>query len=163
MSTRSGMVLTMLTPFVLATRECAMQMMNNGLYVLDELPNVTMSDGLRKQTQDVCNGLIGTKHDLITELFDLDDLVATDATDAQVGERVERIVQWAFEDLTRLHHVVTALDEASKRDDLQFGSASLLVMESAGNILKAYEPMRTAADAVLRAVRGVPLQGAAPS
>ena len=32
---------------------------------------------------------------------------------------------------------MTALDEASKRDDLEFGSASLLVMESAGNILQA--------------------------
>ena len=162
MSTRSGMVLTMLTPFVLATRECAMQMMTNGQYVLDELPNVKMSDGLRKQTQDVCNGLIGTKHDLITELFDLDDLVPTDATDAQVGERVERIVQWAFEDLLKLHEVVTALDEASQRDP-EIGTASLLVTESATNILNAFHPMRTAADAVLRAVRGVPLQGETPA
>ena len=72
-------------------------------------------------------------------------------------------MQWAFEDLTKLHQVVTALDEASKRNDLEFGSASLLVMESAGNILNAFHPMRAAADAVLRAVRGVPLQGAAPS
>ena len=84
---------------MLATRECAMQMLSNASYVLDELPNVKMSDGLRKHTRDVCNGLIGTKHDLITELYDLDDLVATEASDAQVGERVERIVQWAFEDL----------------------------------------------------------------
>jgi hypothetical protein len=163
MSTRSGMVVAMLGPFVLATRECAMQMMTNGQYVLGELPNVKMSDGLRKQTQDVCNGLIGTKHDLITELFDLDDLAATDATDAQVGERVERIMQWAFEDLRKLHEVVTALDEASKQNDLEFGSASLLVMESAGNILHAYQPMQTAADAVLRAVQGVRLPGESPS
>jgi len=34
MSTRSGMVVAMLGPFVLATRECAMQMMTNGQYVL---------------------------------------------------------------------------------------------------------------------------------
>ena len=163
MSTRSGMVLAMLTPFVLATRECAMQMLSNGQYVLGELPNVKMSDGLRERTRDVCNGLIGTKHDLITELFDLDDLVATQATDAEVGERVERIMQWAFEDLRKLHEVVTALDEASKRNDVEFGLASMLVMESAGNILNAFHPTRAAADAVLRAVRGVPLQGAAPS
>ena len=163
MSTRSGMVVAMLGPFVLATRKCAMQMLSNAMYVLDELPNVKMSDGLRKQTQDVCNGLIGTKHDLITELFDLDDLVATEASDAQVGERVERIVQWAFEDLTKLHQVVTALDEASKQNDLEFGSASLLVMESAGNILNAFHPMRAAADAVLRAVQGVRLPGESPS
>ena len=116
MSTRNGMVLTMLGPFVLATRECAMQMLSNAAYVLGELPNVTISDGLRERTRDVCNALIGTKHDLITELFDLDDLVATEASDAQVGERVERIVQWAFEDLRKLHEVVTALDEAEQTE-----------------------------------------------
>ena len=54
---------------------------------------------------------------------------------------------------------MTALDEASKQNDLEFGSASLLVMESAGNILNAYHPMQTAADAVLRAVQGVRLRG----
>jgi hypothetical protein len=36
MSTRNGMVLAMLTPFVLATRECAMQMLSNATYVLGE-------------------------------------------------------------------------------------------------------------------------------
>ena len=40
--------------------------------------------------------------------------------------------------------------------------AHLLVMESAGNMLQAYRPMHMAAAAVLRAVQGVRLPGAAP-
>ena len=163
MSARNGMVLTMLGPFVLATRECALQMLSNATYVLGELSNVKLSDGLRERTRDVCTALIGTKHDLITELFDLDDLVATEASDAQVGERVERIVRWASEDVRKLHEVATALDKASSLDDLQSVRASLLVMESAGNVLRAYQPMRTAADAVLRAVQSVRLPGASLS
>jgi hypothetical protein len=158
---RSGLVLTMLGPFVMATRECAMQMMANGQYVLAELPNVKMGDEARRRTRHACEALIGTKHDLITELFDLDDLVATDATDEQVGQRVERIVQWAHADVAKLCDVVAALDADSKRDpDIEI--AHTLVMESAANVLQAYRPMQTASEAVLRAVQGVRLQGESP-
>lgn len=161
MSSRKGMVVVMLGPFVMATRECALQMLSNAQYVLGELPNVTMSDELRTRTQDVCGALVGTKHDLITELFDLDDLVATDASDEQVGERVERIVRWAYEDIAKLVDVVAALDEESRRNP-EVALAHMLVMGSAGNTLQAYQPMHSAAEAVLRAVRGVPLQGVSP-
>ena len=162
MSSRNGMLVAMLGPFVLATRECAVQMLANAQYVLGELPNVKVSQGLRTQTREVCEALVGTKHDLITELFDLAELVATDASDEQVGERVERIRQWARNDIARLVNVVTALEEESKRDP-GVELTHLLVMESTGNILQAYQPMHTAADAVLRAVRGVPLQGRSAS
>ena len=110
------MVVTMLGPFVMATRECAMQMLANAQYVLGELPNVKMCEEARRRTEHACTALIGTKHDLITELFDLDDLVASDASDEQVGERVDRIVRWAHADLAKLCDVVAALDAESKRD-----------------------------------------------
>ena len=104
--------------------------------------------------------MAGTRHDLITELFDLDDLVASDPTDERVGERVERIVQWARVDVARLCDVVAARDTDSKRDpDIEV--AHVLVMESAANLLQANRPMQ-AAEAVLRPVRGVRLTGAAP-
>jgi hypothetical protein len=152
------MLVAMLGPFVLAARECAMQMLANAQYVLGELPNVKVSQGLRTQIREVCEALVGTRHDLITELFDLSDLVATDASDEQVGERVERIKQWAREDIAKLVDVVTALEEECKRDP-GVELTHLLVMESTGNIRQAYQPMHSAAEAVLRSVRGVPLQG----
>lgn len=150
---RNGMVTTMLTPFMLATRECAVQMMSNACYMLNELPNVNMPPELLERTRAVCNELIGTKHDLITEIFDLDELLASDASDEKVGERVQRIVRWAHDDLVKMHGLVTALDELSKRD-AQYSLASLLVVESATNLLNAFHQMRTAADGVMRAVQG---------
>lgn len=82
MSKRDGMVLTMLDVFTLCARECAVQVMQNAIYVQKEPPNVRMSDALRRQAGETCDQLIGTKHDLITELFDLDELLPTDASDA---------------------------------------------------------------------------------
>ena len=153
---RNAVVLTMLDPFVMSARECAMQMLQNGTYMQKELANVRMSDELRRQAEDVCGELIGTKHDVMTELFDLKDLVSTDAPDEKVAERVMRIVQWALDDLRQLHAAVTALEEES-RQDAGVTLASILVMESAGNILQAFGQMKSAAEGVLRALRDTTL------
>lgn len=155
---RDGMMLTMLEVFTLCVRECAVQMLQNAAYVKQELPNVQLSQTLRKQADEVCDRMIGTKHDLITELFDLDELLATDAPDTAVGERVERMVQWARDDLLALHGLVVAIDDEATRDP-QAITANILVMESAGSILQAFNRMQRAADGVLRAVRGCPLAG----
>ena len=149
---RNAVVRTMLDPFVMSARECAMQMLQNGTYMQKELSNVAMSEELRRQAEEVCGQLIGTKHDVMTELFDLKDLVGTDAPDEKVAERVMRIVQWALDDLRQLHAVVTALEEES-RQDAGVTLASILVMESAGNILQAFGQMKSAAEGVLRALR----------
>ncbi len=153
---RNAMLLTMLTPFVMATRECALQMMSNARFVLNELPNVQMPETFRERTRSVCNDMIGTKHDLITELFDLDELVAGEAPDEEVAERVERIVRWTVEDLVRLDGVVRELWAESDRDPkVVLGSA--LVSESAANVLNSFHPVQTAAEAVLRVARGTSL------
>jgi hypothetical protein len=154
-SMRNGMVLTMLEPFVMSARECAVQMLQNGMYIQKELPNVKMSDTLRQRTAEVCGRLLSTKHDLINELYGLKDLVGTDAPDAQIAERVSRIVLWAREDLVKLHEVVTAVIAESEQTP-EAGVASLLLTESATNMLRAYTPMHSAAEAVLRAVQGGP-------
>ena len=158
MRNRDGMVLTMLGVFMLCARECTVQMMQNAIYVQKELPDARMSDALRRQAGEICDQLIGTKHDLITELFDLDELLPTDALDATIGERVERMVRWARDDLLRLHELVVAIEDESRRDP-QAMIAGILVMESAGNILNAFNRMQSAADGVLRAVQGCPLAG----
>lgn len=105
MSKRDGMVLTVLDVFTLCARECAVQMMQNAIYVQKELPNVQMSGALRRQAGETCDQLIGTKH------------------------------------------------------DPQAMIARILVMESAGNVLNAFNRMQSAADGVLRAVQGCPLAG----
>ena len=151
MTQRSGMVVTMLVPFAACARECAVQMLSNAMYVQRELPNVQMPDALRARTQEVCGALIGTKHDLITELGEIDELVAGDGTDEAIAVRVERIVAWILEDLKALHDVVMAVDEESRRDP-GVGLASLLVTESATNVFNAFSAVQRAAEGVRRAL-----------
>jgi hypothetical protein len=88
MSQRNAMVQTMLVPFVMAARECAVQMMSNAMFALE------------------------------------------------------------------------GLDAESKRDT-NAALASILVMESAGKMLQAFDAMRRAAESVRRAVQGESVPGVA--
>ena len=126
------------------TRECAVQMLYNALYIQKELPKVVMSDELRQRTAGLCSTLIGTKHDLITEIFELDERMESDASDAEVLRRIDRVVRWAEEDALEMHGVVMALD-AEEQTDLTKAGAYLLVAESAVNILRPLNNMREVA------------------
>ena len=55
--------------------QCAMAMLDSGTYIQRELPNVRMDDAVRASAAELCSQLIGTKHDIIHELSDLDDLL----------------------------------------------------------------------------------------
>jgi len=123
------------------TRECAVQMIDNALYIQKELPNVVMSDELRQRTVGLCSTLIGTKHDLITEIFELDERMQSGASNAEVLRRIDRMVTWAGEDALKMHEVVMELGAASEKDVMKVG-AYLLVSESAVNILKPLNQMR---------------------
>ena len=128
-----------------SARGCAMAMLENAIYVEKELPNVAMPDELRKLTAKVLSELIGTKHDIITEVSELDELLASAPSDAvKHAERVERIVRWLSDDMKELHGLVTALREAGDKNP-DYGSALMLVMESATNILLTYNKVLDAA------------------
>lgn len=47
MNERTAEAIQTIREFQTQTRECAIQMMMNALYIQNELPNVGMSDGLR--------------------------------------------------------------------------------------------------------------------
>jgi predicted DNA-binding protein len=123
------------------TRECAVQMMMNAIFIQQELPNVRMSDELRQRTEKLCSILIGTKHDLVTEIFELDEALETGAGNVEVLRRINRMVQWAGEDVLKMHEIVTAL-AAEGQKDVMNGGAYLLVSESAVNILTPRTRMR---------------------
>jgi len=122
-------------------RECAVQMMMNALYIQREFPNVQMSDALRQVTEGLCSILIGTKHDLVSEIFELDERLQDGASNVEVLRRVNRIVQWAGEDALKMHEIVMALD-AELQKGVVDGGAYLLVSESAVNILTPLHEMR---------------------
>ena len=123
------------------TRECAVQMMMNAIYIQRELGNVQMSDELRERTVELSSVLIGTKHDLVSEIFELDERLESGAGNAEVLRRIDRMVQWAEEDALKMHEIVMALD-AELQKGVMDGGAYLLVSESAVNILTPLKKMR---------------------
>jgi hypothetical protein len=127
-------------------RGCAMAMLENASYIQKQLPNVRMNDALRQQTQQVCTSLIGTKYDIISELSELDELLGS-ASESVILSRVDRIVQWLQEGITRTHGLVLALETASKQDPACAG-AYILASESATNILVAFNRTKAAADSL---------------
>ena len=118
-----------------AIRGCAMSMMNSALYIRKELPNVTMSDELRAETEEVCDSLIATKHDLLNQLADAGD--SLDAGNRQEAlRRLAKGLAWAREDLGRMHNLVTRLrDAAGASDDY---SACMLVQGAAIDTMMSY-------------------------
>ena len=128
-------------------RNCALVMLESATYIQSELANVRMNDALRAQTEQVCTALVGTKHDIISELFELDELLGSEASASIINSRVHRIVQWFQDDITHMHQLVTALESASKQEPA-CGLAYILVAESATNILNAFDRTRAAADSL---------------
>ncbi len=61
--------------FASAAQNCAMQMMSNAAYIQTELPSLTLPEGMSEQITVLCDSLIATKHDVISELFELSEVV----------------------------------------------------------------------------------------
>jgi hypothetical protein len=132
---------------MIEARNCALVMLESATYIQRELAHVRLNHELRAQTEQVCTALVGTKHDIISELFELDELLGPDASAPVIRSRVNRIVQWLWDDITRMHQLVMALESASKQNPV-CGLAYVLVAESATNMLNAFNRTRTAADSL---------------
>ncbi len=124
-----------------------MVMLESAIYIQKELPNVLMDDLLRAQTEQICSALVGTKHDVISDLFELDELLASKPQKSAIVSRVDRLERWLWEDITKMHVIVTALNSASTQDPKR-GSAYLLVAESATNILNSFNHFTAAANSL---------------
>jgi hypothetical protein len=127
-------------------RVCALVMLENASYVERELAHVHISDDLRSRACDVCSSLVGTKHDILSELGELNEILASPAVDdLDVATRLERVVRWLSDDLPKMYELVAHLNAASEHDS-QYTAASVLVTESAANILVAFNRVRSALD-----------------
>ena len=136
-----------LTEFLGKAYACAMQMLENAAYIEKELPNIEIGEESRRQILDICSALVGTKHDVVSELGELADLDLSPGANA-IQNRVKRIMGWSAEELPKLHGLVQAL-QAGSDQDRGTGLAFLLVAESATNILKAFSAMSDAAERYL--------------
>jgi len=131
-------------------RNCAMVMLENAAFIQTELPNVHMDADLVSQAEQLCDDLIGTKHDVIHDLFELDyELRSADIEQAKAyaSATLDRLLRWMQEDNMKMHSLVVALDAASKREP-KSGSAFMLVLESATNILNAFNRVKAAVELI---------------
>lgn len=131
-------------------RECAMALLESGDFIQRELTNVRMDDATRASAAKLCSQLIGTKHDIIHELFDLDELLRGGVDEDTIHSRIDRIRRWLFNDVSQMHELVTTLASAVERDP-ECGGAYILVAESATNILRPFKRAIAAADLLTNA------------
>ena len=61
-------------------RNCALVMLESATYIKSELAHVQMNDAHRAQTEQLRTALVGTKHDIISELFELDEFFGSQAS-----------------------------------------------------------------------------------
>jgi hypothetical protein len=131
--------------FASAAQDCAMQMMGNAIYIQTELPLITLPEGAKAQISRLCDSLISTKHDVISELFELSEVLESSTSLAGIKKRIERIIRWLWETILEMNEVVQSLQTASEAD-AQLSIGWLLVAESATNILNPFNRAAEAAD-----------------
>jgi len=133
--------------FIEAAMSCAAGMLDNASFIRKELVNVRMSKAHQAETESICSSLIGTKFDVVSEVRELDDLVASNAEHSAILGVSERIVHCFREDINSLHKLVMSLRaESDKNPDGVL--ASVLVSESAANILNAFNQTLAALEAL---------------
>jgi hypothetical protein len=104
---------------------------------------IVMDAALREQTEKVCGDLIGTKHDVVHEAFELDDLLESNASEERTLARIDFIGRLLHEDIKiKLHRVVKSIQAAG--DTIAY----VLVAESATDILNEYNRFIAAVDAL---------------
>ena len=119
--------------FIQATRSCAMQMMSNASYIQRELPTIEAPDELRAKVEDLCDSLIGTKHDVITELFELEEQERGGVDEERLSKKMDRIVRWLCESIQKMHELVQEVEQLVSKDPC-YGLLFILIIESATNI-----------------------------
>jgi len=132
-----------------------MAMLENGAYIETELPNMELPSGFHAKVKHVCSDLLGTKYDVIHEIFDIDELLGSSPQDdAAINSRIGRIVDWLSEPIREMHELVQELQPAS-RNDHRYGLTFVLITESATNILNAFNATVDAAGALVDEVKTV--------
>jgi len=132
---------------LVAIRDCALIMLENASYIQRELPSVEMDEPLKSQTAEVCESMVGTKHDVISGLFEIDDLLKSKTDWAVVSSRIDRLIRWLWEDISKMHQVVMALRQDSQKNQNHTLSL-ILVQESAASIISAFNCAKAAVDAL---------------
>ena len=122
-------------------RACALSMLDNAALIETELPEVGMSAALEARTREVCDELVGAKHDVFAELAELDRLRDEGPLpDEIVRASFERVIGWLQAPLGPMHELARALEA-----QLQGGAAWTLVADAATHVYEAFGRARESA------------------
>lgn len=122
-------------------RACALSMSDNAALIETELPEVGMPAALEARTREVCDELVGARHDVFAELSRLDELSdAGPASDEAVRGSFERIIGWLQAPLGPMHELARALEAQPEG-----GVAWSLVAESATHVYETFGRARDSA------------------
>lgn len=122
-------------------RACALSMSDNAALIETELPEVGMPAALEARTHEVCDELVGARHDVFAELARLDELIdAGRASDEIVRGSFERVIGWLQAPLEPMHELARALEA-----QLQGGAAWTLVADAATHVYEAFGRARESA------------------
>ena len=122
-------------------RACALSMSDNAALIETELPEAGMPAALEARTHEVCDELVGARHDVFAELARLDELIdAGSVSDETVRGSFERIIGWLQAPLEPMHELAHALEAQPEG-----GVAWSLVAESATHVYEAFGRARDSA------------------
>jgi hypothetical protein len=122
-------------------RACALSMMDNAALIETELPEIGMSAALETRTREVCDELVGAKHDVFAELAELERLRDEGPVpDEIVRASFERVIGWLQAPLEPMHELARAL-EAQPHG----GAAWTLVADAATHVYEAFGRARESA------------------
>ncbi|MDI1315141.1 hypothetical protein [Prosthecobacter sp.] len=125
-----------------AARNCAMLMMSYATLIQNELPSIEVPPELLPKIEAVCDSLISTKFDIVTEEFEFQELLAERASPARLTAKIKMMVEWLNEPIDEMREVVVLLQKASAADE-QYNSVFFLLAESLVNLVKALEETRS--------------------
>jgi hypothetical protein len=122
-------------------RACALSMSDNAALIETDLPELGMPAALEARMREVCNELVGAKHDVFAELSRLDDLLADGrVSDEAVHGSFQRVIGWMQAPLEPMHELARAL-EAQPEGRVAWA----LVADSAAHVYEAFGRARDSA------------------
>ena len=124
-----------------AGRRCVATMRENASYITSELPRVSLPDDLRARVAAACTDLTAAADRVSGALDEAGSLASLAGTVG--GIQLALIVASVHTETVKMHQVVLALQAAAATDGVHWLS-SVVVEESAANILRAFSQFRDA-------------------
>lgn len=118
--------------YLAAARHCAMQMMQNAAYIAQELPGIDVPDDIKLQIQELCDNWVETKHDVFSEIHDLDSA----EEETGVYKTLSLIHGLLAAAVEPIDGCVAKIQEAAAAGRVEF-IIFMLVAESATNVLNS--------------------------